>query len=108
MLARAPQFAEDAAGRDVDLQAARPRGCATRGCARRRARRCPRCASSAPLERPRDGRSRHARRRCRALLEPEAEVYAALVLGTRDYVTKNGFEHVVLGLSGGIDSTLSR
>ena len=40
------------------------------------------------------------------LLEPEAEVYAALVLGTRDYVEKNGFQHVVLGLSGGIDSTL--
>jgi NAD+ synthase (glutamine-hydrolysing) len=35
-----------------------------------------------------------------------AEVYAALVLGTRDYVRKNGFEHVVLGLSGGIDSAL--
>ena len=40
------------------------------------------------------------------VLDREAEVYAALVLGTRDYVEKNGFEHVVLGLSGGIDSTL--
>jgi NAD+ synthase (glutamine-hydrolysing) len=39
-------------------------------------------------------------------LEPEAEVYAALVLGTRDYVEKNGFSRVVIGLSGGIDSTL--
>ncbi len=35
------------------------------------------------------------------------EVYRALVLGTRDYVTKNGFETVVLGLSGGIDSALT-
>ncbi|HET9102373.1 MAG TPA: NAD+ synthase [Solirubrobacteraceae bacterium] len=35
-----------------------------------------------------------------------AEVYAALVLGLRDYVRKNGFEHVVIGLSGGIDSAL--
>jgi NAD+ synthase (glutamine-hydrolysing) len=35
-----------------------------------------------------------------------AEVYAALVLGTRDYVEKNGFSGVVLGLSGGIDSAL--
>jgi NAD+ synthase (glutamine-hydrolysing) len=34
------------------------------------------------------------------------EVYRALVLGTRDYVEKNGFSHVVLGLSGGIDSSL--
>src|SRR5262245_55776987 len=36
----------------------------------------------------------------------EAEVYAALRLGLRDYVEKNGFDHVVLGLSGGIDSAL--
>jgi NAD+ synthase (glutamine-hydrolysing) len=36
----------------------------------------------------------------------EAEVYAALELGLRDYVDKNGFASVVLGLSGGIDSAL--
>ena len=35
-----------------------------------------------------------------------AEVYEALVLGTRDYVTKNGFTDVVIGLSGGVDSSL--
>jgi NAD+ synthase (glutamine-hydrolysing) len=40
------------------------------------------------------------------LLEPTAEVYGALVLGLRDYVQKNGFAHVVMGLSGGIDSAL--
>ena len=40
------------------------------------------------------------------LLDPEAEVYAALRTGLRDYVDKNGFEHVVLGISGGIDSAL--
>lgn len=34
------------------------------------------------------------------------EIYAALVLGTRDYVSKNGFRSVVIGLSGGIDSSL--
>lgn len=34
------------------------------------------------------------------------EIYQALVLGTRDYVRKNGFEKVVVGLSGGIDSAL--
>jgi NAD+ synthase (glutamine-hydrolysing) len=39
-------------------------------------------------------------------LEPEVEVYEALVLGLRDYVIKNGFEKVVIGLSGGIDSSL--
>ena len=42
-----------------------------------------------------------------ALLEPEAEVYHALVLGTRDYFRKNGFSKAVLGLSGGIDSALA-
>ncbi len=35
------------------------------------------------------------------------EVYDALVLGVRDYVRKNGFRHVVIGLSGGIDSALT-
>jgi NAD+ synthase (glutamine-hydrolysing) len=35
------------------------------------------------------------------------EIYEALVLGTRDYVKKNGFTQVVLGLSGGIDSSLT-
>jgi NAD+ synthase (glutamine-hydrolysing) len=35
-----------------------------------------------------------------------AEIYAALVLGLRDYVEKNGFSHVVMGVSGGIDSAL--
>jgi NAD+ synthase (glutamine-hydrolysing) len=40
------------------------------------------------------------------LLDPAAEVYAALVTGLRDYVRKNGFARVVLGLSGGIDSAL--
>jgi NAD+ synthase (glutamine-hydrolysing) len=39
-------------------------------------------------------------------LEPLEEIYRALVLGTRDYVTKNGFAHVVIGLSGGIDSSI--
>ncbi len=37
----------------------------------------------------------------------EAEVYTALVLGVRDYVNKNGFPGVLLGLSGGIDSALT-
>lgn len=39
-------------------------------------------------------------------LSADAELYGALVLGTRDYVRKNGFTDVVIGLSGGIDSTL--
>jgi len=37
---------------------------------------------------------------------PVAEAYDALVLGTRDYVRKNGIQKVVIGLSGGVDSSL--
>jgi NAD+ synthase (glutamine-hydrolysing) len=39
-------------------------------------------------------------------LDPLAEVYDALILGARDYVRKNGFQKVAVGLSGGIDSSL--
>jgi NAD+ synthase (glutamine-hydrolysing) len=41
------------------------------------------------------------------LLSEEAEVYRALVLGTRDYALKSGFKKAVIALSGGIDSTLT-
>ncbi|MFN2556444.1 MAG: NAD+ synthase [Nitriliruptorales bacterium] len=40
-------------------------------------------------------------------LDPVAEVWEALVLGTRDYCRKNGFERAVVGLSGGIDSAIT-
>ncbi|MHB1006993.1 MAG: NAD+ synthase [Chloroflexota bacterium] len=41
-----------------------------------------------------------------SMLEGPAEVYHALVLGTRDYVRKTGFKRVLIGLSGGIDSSI--
>lgn len=40
-------------------------------------------------------------------LSPIAQVYEALVMATRDYINKNGFSGVILGLSGGIDSALT-
>jgi NAD+ synthase (glutamine-hydrolysing) len=40
------------------------------------------------------------------VLDEKAEIYGALVMGVRDYVHKNGFQRVLLGLSGGIDSAL--
>jgi len=40
-------------------------------------------------------------------LDRLSEIYSALVLGTRDYVRKNGFQTVLIGLSGGIDSALT-
>jgi len=39
-------------------------------------------------------------------MDEDSEVYEALVLGTRDYLAKNGFTDAVIGLSGGIDSSL--
>jgi NAD+ synthase (glutamine-hydrolysing) len=50
-----------------------------------------------------DGR---AEPRVEHALRPVHEVYEALVLGTRDYVRKTGFSGVLIGLSGGIDSSL--
>ncbi|WP_324731784.1 NAD+ synthase [Pseudomonas paeninsulae] len=44
---------------------------------------------------------------CVPLPELEASVYQALVVGVRDYVGKNGFKGVLIGLSGGIDSALT-
>lgn len=39
-------------------------------------------------------------------MEYHEEIYSALLTGTRDYIRKNGFESVVIGLSGGVDSSL--
>ena len=39
-------------------------------------------------------------------MDPDGEVYTACVLGLKDYMVKNGFNGVCLGLSGGIDSAL--
>jgi len=52
-----------------------------------------------------DGRAAHGN--VESLPEVEAAVYRALVTGVRDYVVKNGFSSVLVGLSGGIDSALT-
>ena len=58
--------------------------------------------------RPDRGRGRGRLRRARAARSSlDAEIYAALRTGLRDYVEKNGFERVVVALSGGIDSALA-
>ncbi|HWI72960.1 MAG TPA: NAD+ synthase [Baekduia sp.] len=108
VVGRAPQFAETQLVVDVDVHAAR--AARLRDTRPRLARR----AGTRPvahLGRFATGPAGRAARPAPAgdvtpLLDADAEVYAALVLGTRDYVAKNGFDHVVLGLSGGIDSTL--
>jgi NAD+ synthase (glutamine-hydrolysing) len=106
VVARAPQFAEDLLLATVDVEAAgsaRLRDTRQRPAAREMRPQVAHLGSLATVATapgPTPGGA------VAQLLDRDAEVYAALVLGTRDYVTKNGFGHVVLGLSGGIDSTL--
>lgn len=102
VLARGAQFAEDFVVADVDL-----------GAVFRWRLHDPRWRKAVPESLPSVTLPPVAPREREALaphlvapLSPLAEIYRALVLGTRDYVRKNGFEKVVIGLSGGIDSTL--
>jgi NAD+ synthase (glutamine-hydrolysing) len=107
VLARGPQFEESLTVATVDLQAAmtaRLRDTRLRKPVRAA---LPEVRRLPPLVRTEDAGNDGLGGTVAPLLGPEAEVYGALVLGTRDYVEKNGFQHVVIGLSGGIDSTLT-
>jgi len=87
VIARAGAFLEELLIVDVDVRAS------TAGIA------------MAPQSLSGPARSLHSNR----IAEPSsdvAEIYAALVTGTRDYLRKNGFRSAVLGLSGGVDSSL--
>ena len=111
VIARAPQFEEALLIADVDpvtVGSARLRDTRRRAPAAQAHDSVDRLGSFTRTRRrdDDDGRARRRSRRSRRTLEIVEEVYGALVLGTRDYARKNGFEHVVLGLSGGIDSTL--
>ncbi len=106
VLARAPQFEEALLIGTVDPQAAvtaRLRDTRLRPPVRRA---LPQVARLGALERPPAPAVSEVGGQVAPLLDEVAEVYAALVLGVRDYVAKNGFGHAVLGLSGGIDSAL--
>jgi NAD+ synthase (glutamine-hydrolysing) len=107
VLARAHQFAEELLVVTVDPHG--PRASRLRDPRHRPARRRsdPDVPTLAKLELPAPGDGPDTLGGPIAeLLEPTAEVYAALILGLQDYVNKNGFQHVVMGLSGGIDSAL--
>ncbi len=109
VVARASQFEEDLVALDLDVE----------GIFRQRLhdpRRRKAKSVLAPdfrlrtieLSRPTPGKGKH-------LIPPEVkprmhdleEIYSALVLGTRDYIHKNGFEKVLIALSGGMDSSLT-
>jgi NAD+ synthase (glutamine-hydrolysing) len=111
VLARGPQFEESLAYCTIDpreVSAARLRDTRHRVNVRRQRRAAPiaeppvvhLASVEAPSEAETVGGS------LAPLLGPEAEVYAALRTGLRDYVDKNGFGRVVIALSGGIDSAL--
>ena len=112
-VARGKQFEEDLIVADIDPERAL-RGAARRGAAHPSAPRLPSPFTGAhkrveivdlePL--PSIARRRPIRPHRALLPGPVEEVYRALVLGTRDYVDKNGFSKVVLGVSGGVDSAL--
>ncbi|MEA2356168.1 MAG: hypothetical protein QOD61_2297 [Solirubrobacteraceae bacterium] len=99
VLARAAAFAEEVLVCELELPRPRPPAPPARADA------VPAALLAGVELPPRTGPS--PRPRVAALLHPvEAEVYAALVCALEDYVEKNGFARVVLGLSGGIDSAL--
>jgi NAD+ synthase (glutamine-hydrolysing) len=105
VVARAAQFEEEVLIAEVDPRgpdAARLRDTRLRPAARRAQ---PQVETLARLGLPEETGTA-PEPRVAPLLGPVAEVYAALVLGLRDYVEKNGFRHAVLGLSGGVDSAL--
>ena len=96
LVARSPQFVEDLLIADLDLPQSRTNGSqigagftVVQASGRSRARVA--LTPSSPHEPSEDGRE---------------QIWNALVLGLRDYVRKNGFPSVILGLSGGIDSAV--
>ena len=103
LLARAPQFVEHLLTADIDVRPVfRKRLLDPRGRPGADALAEVIVTSEPAAQSPGD-------RRAPAIAEvlaPRREVYEALVLGTRDYVRKNGFTDVVIGLSGGVDSSL--
>src|SRR5207249_2058389 len=103
-VARGRAFEEDLVVSDLDLDAVfRTRLRDTRRRKEKLQHVAPALVSLPPLSEP---EKPPAPARCEAALSHEEEIARALILGTRDYVRKNGFARVVIGLSGGVDSAL--
>ena len=104
LLARAPLFEEDLLSVDLDVEEVRQTRLHDP-----RLRRLPQAdADVASVSRQRsDQRAALDEPSLADEIDEVAQVYEALVLGTRDYVRKTGFRDVVIALSGGIDSTIT-
>ncbi len=104
LLARGPAFEEAMVVADIDLDDAfqhrlhDPR--------RRKRTKTPETPPLIITEAPRDDKPGMGPNVISPPLCQEEEVYRALAAGTRDYIRKNGFQKVVIGLSGGVDSSL--
>ncbi|HEY6623212.1 MAG TPA: NAD+ synthase [Acidimicrobiales bacterium] len=96
IVAAARQYVEEALVVDLDLEGEEPAAGGPGG----------RVMVSAVSRSAADGSPPAATATLAPVLDPVREVYEALVLGTGDYVRKNGFSDAVIGLSGGIDSSL--
>jgi NAD+ synthase (glutamine-hydrolysing) len=109
VLARAPSFTEDLLVYDLDLGSV-PFHRAHESIRREAegAERLELVVSEVPVSERIESKSKPAiTTAANTPLEGAAEVYAAVTLGTHDYVRKQGFEKVVIGLSGGVDSALT-
>jgi NAD+ synthase (glutamine-hydrolysing) len=95
LIVRGAQFAEDLLVVDLELPGKAPRLLRRKEVVRLTP--APKKAAARPKPPSRTRRS----------MDPIEEVYSALLLGTRDYCRKNGFASCVVGLSGGIDSSLT-
>jgi NAD+ synthase (glutamine-hydrolysing) len=104
LVARAGQFAEELLIADVDLEMAARRRLREPLARRLGGEPPPALPVAAAL--PGDASANGRLNVIAATLDAPAELWSALVTGLRDYVDKNGFRTVVLGLSGGIDSAL--
>ncbi|GAA3932423.1 NAD+ synthase [Streptomyces gulbargensis] len=103
VIARAPQFVEGSVILDLELPAADPRapeGTVDDGL------RIDRVVLAGPAGEPLPAYEPELTGGYAHRLEDDEEVYSALVIGLRAYVAKNGFRSVLVGLSGGIDSSL--
>jgi NAD+ synthase (glutamine-hydrolysing) len=109
LLARGPQFEEVLVTADLEVAAAdlrQPPGDEPADAADGTVMTVRRIELAAPPGLPEAAAPGRERQLWPRLSDP-AEVYAALVTGVHDYVAKNGFRSVILGLSGGIDSALT-
>jgi len=102
LIARAAQFEESLMVLDIDLSILRKSRKALMHIAAERSQSVAKISVSVPAH----AGKKPLHSQLQPMLKREEEVYNALVLGTADYVRKNGFQGVVIGLSGGVDSSL--